>query len=95
MKTLITIAILTAITISAHAGTRKVVYRNYQSCYGQPYNQVYYPHQNSYVTPPVYVKTDLYRPPVIMRRAVTNSPNGYSSQTIISRPSYNGYPNNW
>lgn len=95
MKTLITAAILTALSISAQAGTRKVVYSNHRSCVGHPTHQVYYPSQNTYVSPPVYVKTDLYQPPVIMRRAVTNSPSGYSSQPIISRPAYIGYPNNW
>ena len=106
MKTLLTLTTITLISIAAQAGSwgftlgngASFYYGHQNNCgrfYPQPRHQVYYPSENVYVTPPAYIKRDLYSPPVIMQRAVRNSPYGYSSQQIISRPSYGGYPNRW
>lgn len=107
MKTLLTVATIALISASAHAGSwgftlgngAGFYYGNNQnncnrSYYQQPRQQVYYPVQTAYVTPPVYVKRDLYAPPVIMQRAVYNSPQGYSSYQVIQRPC-GGYQNRW
>ena len=109
MKTLLTIATVTLISVTAQAGSwgftlgngagfyygNQNNQNNCRGSYYQPRNQVYYPSQNVYMTPAVYVKTNLYQPPVIMQRAVINSPYGYSSQQIISRPHCGGYRNRW
>jgi hypothetical protein len=107
MKVLITIATIALISASAHAGSWGFTLSNGAGFYSgnnqnncnrsyhqQPTHQVYYPSRSSYVTPPVYIKTDLYAPPVIMQRAVYNSPQGYSSYPVIQRPC-SGYPNRW
>lgn len=106
MKTLLTLSIVALISSTARAGSwgftlgngAGFYYSNQNNCRGsyyQPRNQVYYPYQNVYTTPAVYVKTDLYQPPVIMQRTTINSPYGYCSQQIIGRPHYDGYPNRW
>lgn len=106
MKTLATLTTIALISITAHAGSwgftlgngASFSYGNQNNCersYQQPRHQVYYPSEHTYLTPPVYIKRDLYQPPVIMQRAVRNSSHGYSSQEIISRPACGGYPNRW
>ena len=106
MKTLATLTTIALFSITTHAGSWGFTLgngsgfyygnqNNHGRSYQQPRNQVYYPSENVYVTPPVYIKRDLYQPPVIMRRAVRNSPRGYSSQEIISRPACSGYQNRW
>ena len=109
MKALLTLTTIVLISVSAQAGSWGFTLgngagfyygnqNNQNNCgrsYRQPRHQVYYPSENVYVTPPVYVKRDLYQPPVIMQRVVRNSPCGYSSRQIISRPSRGGYENRW
>ena len=106
MKALLTLTTIVLISISAQAGSwgftlgngAGFYYGNQNNCersYRQPRHQVYYPSENVYVTPAVYIKRDIYQPPVVMQRVVRNSPYGYSSQQIISRPSCGGYQNRW